>query len=409
MPDATLDPLVVVGIGADGWAGLSRAAQDALTRADVILGGHRQLALAGTHLAAVRSPWPSPLLSALPGLLEKYRGRRLCVLASGDPMFFGIGSSLVRLVGAERVRVIAHPSAVSLACARLGWPVEDPEVVSLVGRPLASLQPAVQPGRRLLVLVSAPDAATVVAGLLRDRGFGASRLAVLTQLDGANESVLSATAASWSGEPHDPLAVVAVECRADPAALVLPRTPGLPDSAYETDGQLTKREIRALTLAALAPVPGQLLWDVGAGSGSVGIEWMRTHPSCRAVAVEARGDRCERVARNAESLGVPGLQIIAGSAPAALEDLPAPDAVFLGGGVSLPGVLEAALAALPVGGRLVANGVTLETETALAGWRARLGGELTRIAVQRAEPVGGFTGWRPAMPVTQWSYVKEDR
>jgi precorrin-6B C5,15-methyltransferase / cobalt-precorrin-6B C5,C15-methyltransferase len=407
-PDAPdpLDPLVVVGIGADGWAGLTRAARDALTSADVILGGDRQLAMAAAHVGALRAPWPSPLLPALAGLLAKYRGRRVCVLASGDPMFFGIGSSLVRLVGAERVRVIPHPSSVSLACARLGWAVEDPEVVSLVGRPHATLQPAVQPGRRLLVLVSTPSGATVVAGLLRDRGFGASPLVVLTQLEGANETVLSATAASWSGEPHDPLAIVAVECRADTTALVLPRTPGLPDSAYETDGQLTKREVRSLTLAALAPVPGQLLWDVGAGSGSVGIEWMRTHPACRAIAIEADGDRRERVARNALALGVPGLQLVGGSVPEALTDLPTPDAVFVGGAVSVPGVVEAALSALPAGGRLVANGVTLETETTLAGWRARLGGELTRIAVQRAKPVGAFTGWRPAMPVTQWSYLK---
>jgi precorrin-6Y C5,15-methyltransferase (decarboxylating) len=400
--------VTVVGIGADGWPGLSAAAREAVLAADVVAGSERQLSLVGTDVTAERVSWPTPLLPALPGILETHRGRRLVVLASGDPMFYGIGTSVVRLLGATAVRVLPHPSSASLACARLGWAADEVEIVSLVGRPLETLHPAVQPGRRVLILVSEPEAAGVVSSLLRQRRFGPSPVTVLEQLGGPAERIRSSTAGSWRGE-HDPLAVVAVECVPEAGAVPLPRTPGLPDTAYDSDGQLTKREVRAVVLAALAPVPGQLLWDVGAGSGSVGIEWLRSHPACRAIAVEPRQDRRERIAHNARTLGVPLLQIVHGAAPEALDGLPAPDAVFVGGGVSVPGVLDACVAALRPGGRLVANAVTVETEAVLAGWHGRLGGALTRIAVQRGEPVGGFTGWRAAMPVTQWSYRKEAR
>jgi precorrin-6Y C5,15-methyltransferase (decarboxylating) len=334
----------------------------------------------------------------LADLVEQHADRRLVLLASGDPMFFGIGATLARLVGTSALDVLPHPSSVSYAAARLGWPVDDLDVVSLVGRPLETLHPSVQPGRRLLVLVSERGAAVAVRDLLSARGFATSTLTVLAQLGGPDEAI------GADLETHDPLAIVAVECVADPSAPVLPRTPGLPDEMFESDGQLTKREVRALALAALQPVPGQLLWDVGAGSGSIGIEWMRTHPSCRALAIEPRADRRDRIVRNACALGVPALRVVEGAAPAALAGLPSPDAVFVGGGVSVDGVLGACVTALAPGGRLVANGVTVQTETVLAGWHTRLGGTLTRIAVQRAEPVGGFTGWRPAMPVTQWTY-----
>ncbi len=216
------------------------------------------------------------------------------------------------------------------------------------------------------------------------------------------------SAEDWPDGLDEALAVLAIEVRPAPGAALLPALPGLPDAAFDTDGQLTKAEVRAVTLAALAPVPGQLLWDVGAGSGSVGIEWMRSHPACRAVAIETRADRRDRIAANAQALGVPGLRVVAGHAPGALAGLPAPDAIFVGGGASLPGVLEACESALAPGGRLVANGVTLESEAVLADWYRRLGGRLVRISVQRAEPVGGFTGWRPAMPVTQWCHTKPD-
>jgi precorrin-6Y C5,15-methyltransferase (decarboxylating) len=395
-------PVTVVGIGADGWAGLPAASRTAIEAAGVVVGGRRQLHLLPAAVSADRVAWPSPLLPALRGLVEQHRAQGLVVLASGDPMWFGIGSSLTAVV--DDLRVLPHPSSISLACARLGWPVESVEVISAVGRPLAALHPAVQPGRRVLVLVSTSTGAADVADLLRTRGYAASRVVALTRLGGPDERGVEASAAEWTDE-HDALAIVAVECVPDPGTAPLPRTPGLPDEAFEHDGQITKREIRAITLSALAPVPGQLLWDVGAGSGSVAIEWLRTHPSCRAIAVEPRADRRERIERNAATLGVPALQIVAGRAPEALDGLSAPDAIFIGGGVSVPGVLEACVAALRPGGRLVANGVTLETETALADWHAELGGSLLRIALERAEPIGGFTGWAPARSVTQWSYL----
>jgi precorrin-6B C5,15-methyltransferase / cobalt-precorrin-6B C5,C15-methyltransferase len=400
-------PLVtVVGIGADGWAGLPAASRAALCDAEVVLGSDRQFALLDESVTAVRELWPSPLMPALPGVIDSHAGQRLAVLASGDPMFYGIGSTLVRLLGRAAVNVLPHPSSVSLAAARLGWPLEDVDVVSLVGRPLATLHPAIQPGRRVLVLVASTTAADEVRALLDARGYGGSAVTVLERLGGPDERVRAGADADADTGTHDPLAIVAVTCVLDVGIRPLPRTPGLPEDAFDHGGQITKREIRVLVLAALVPVPGQLLWDVGAGSGSVGIEWMRVHPASRAVAIEPREDRRRRIAANADALGVPGLQIVAGSAPDALAGLPVPDAVFVGGGVSLPGVIDACLAALPVGGRLVADAVTVETEVVLASWHARLGGTLTRIAVQRAEPVGGFTGWRPAMPVTQWSYLK---
>jgi len=397
--------VTVAGIGADGWPGLSPLATSAIERAAVIAGGPRQLALVPQRVAARRVPLPSPLLPGLPGLIDAHSEAGLVVLASGDPMFYGIGSTLVRLLGADRVRVLPHPSSVSLAAARLGWPLDDTDVVSLVGRPLSLLHPLLQPGRRVLALVAEPTAAADVRSLLDTRGFGPSPVTLLADLGGAGEVVAPA-----DGRPHSRLAILAIECRLDPAAAgLLPRVPGLPDTAFEHDGQLTKREIRALTLAALAPVPGQLLWDVGAGSGSVGIEWMRVHPASRAIAIEPKESRRDRITCNAAALGVPGLRVVAGEAPAALAGLPAPDAVFIGGGVSVPGVVDACAAALGPGGRLVANAVTLEGQAVLADWRQRLGGTLTRIGVERADTLGTLTVWRPALPVVQWAIVKENQ
>jgi precorrin-6Y C5,15-methyltransferase (decarboxylating) len=398
--------VVVVGIGADGWTGVGDAGRTAMEKADVVFGGARQLALLPDDLAAARVPWPSPLVPAIPALLDAHRGRTVCVLASGDPMFHGIGSTLVGLLGADQVRVVPHHSSVTSATARLGWRAEDTEVVSLVTAPVAALQPLVQPGRRLLVLSAGADTPAQVAALLADRGYADSRLTVLEQLDGPGERRLTGTAGDWAHPVGDPLNVVAVECVAAPGAALLPRTPGLPDDAYRHDGQLTKREIRAVTLARLAPVPGQLLWDVGAGSGSIAIEWLRAHGSCRAVAVESDDTRAARIGGNAAALGVPGLRVVTGRAPGALAGLPAPDAVFIGGGVTVPDLVDTCWAALAPGGRLVVNAVTMESEQVLAAWYAKLGGDLTRIAVNRASPVGGFTGWRAMMPVTQWVVTK---
>ncbi|WP_338698575.1 precorrin-6y C5,15-methyltransferase (decarboxylating) subunit CbiE [Streptomyces sp. Q6] len=398
----------VVGIGADGWPGLPESSRTVLVAADVVLGGPRQLALLPADCAGARVPWPTPLRPAVPGLLAAHAGRRIAVLASGDPMFYGIGRTLVETAGADVVHVLPHPSSVSYACARLGWPLEDTEVVTAVGRPVDRLAAALHDGRRVLVLSAGADTPAEIAALLTDRGFGPSRMTVLEQLGAEAEAAYDGVARDWKAAPGDPLNVVAVDCRRAPDALRLGAVPGLPDAAYEHDGQLTKRHIRAATLAALAPAPGELLWDVGGGSGSIGVEWMRTHPSCRAVAVERSPERADRIARNAARLGVPGLTVVTGAAPAALARLPSPDAVFIGGGLTVPGLLDACWDALAPGGRLVANTVTLESEALLTTWYRRHGGDLTKLSVAHAVPVGGFTGWRQAMPVTQWSVTRTE-
>ncbi|MEU8889995.1 precorrin-6y C5,15-methyltransferase (decarboxylating) subunit CbiE [Streptomyces sp. NPDC048442] len=398
--------VTVIGIGADGWPGLPEAARSALLGAQVVIGGVRQLELLPPSCTGKRVPWPSPLRPAVPGLLAAHRGSRIAVLASGDPMFYGIGRALAETLGPDALHVLPHPSSVSYACARIGWPLEDTEVVTLVGRPTARLAAALHDGRRVLVLSAGADTPAEVAALLRDRGFGPSRLRVLEQLGSEEESCTEGTADTWAHPPGDALNVVAVDCARAPGALRLGAVPGLPDEAYENDGQLTKRHIRAATLATLAPAPGELLWDIGGGSGSIAIEWLRTHPSCRAITVERDPVRAQRIARNADRLGVPALRVVTGRAPASLAGLPAPDAVFIGGGLTAPGLLDACWDALPDGGRLVANTVTLESEALLATWHRRHGGGLVRLAVAHAVPVGGFTGWRQGMPVTQWSVTK---
>jgi precorrin-6Y C5,15-methyltransferase (decarboxylating) len=401
VPTPADNAVTVVGIGADGWAGLSPGSRSALAAASVIIGGSRQLGLLPADVLGRRVTLPSPLLPALEGLLSDCAAERAVVLASGDPMFYGIGATLVRLLGVERVSVLPHPSSVSLAAARLGWPLEDVDVISTVGRPLELLHPTLQPGRRVLVLVSELTAADDIRDMLHGRGFGASLLTVLAELGGPDESVH----AVWSGS-ESRLAIVAIECVADEDAVLLPRVPGLPDDAFDQDGQITKREVRAVALAALAPVPGQLLWDVGAGSGSIGIEWMRVHPASRAIAIEPKEERRDRITRNAVALGVPALKVVAGSAPQALTGLPTPDAVFIGGGVTVEGVVHGCWEALGAGGRLVANAVTIEGEQALVGWQRQLGGKLTRIAVEHAAAIGSFTTWRPALNVVQWAVRK---
>ncbi|MFI8517580.1 precorrin-6y C5,15-methyltransferase (decarboxylating) subunit CbiE [Streptomyces sp. NPDC085481] len=407
--NAAISVVSVVGIGADGWDGLPEASRRALRDAEVLIGGRRQLALLHgvDGCPGERVVWPSPLRPAVPGLLADHEGRRIAVLASGDPTFYGIGRTLAETVGADRLHVLPHPSSVSYACARLGWPLEAVETVSLVGRPLASLTASLHDGVRLLVLSANRHTPAQVAALLREKGYGGSRMRVLEQLGGPYERLVDGTAATWSDDERlDALNVIALDCVRAPEALRLGAVPGLPDEAYEHDGQLTKRHVRAATLAALAPAPGELLWDIGGGSGSIGIEWMRTDRSCRAIAVEKDPERAARIARNATALGVPTLRVVTAAAPGGLAGLPTPDAVFIGGGLTAPGLLEACWEALPAGGRLVANTVTMESEALLADAYRRHGGELVRLAVAAAVPVGGFTGWRQAMPVTQWSVTK---
>jgi precorrin-6Y C5,15-methyltransferase (decarboxylating) len=384
--------IVVVGVGADGWAGLAEPARAELTSCDVLFGSSRQLAL--IPLETPKEAWPSPLLPALDDLLSGHEGRRFGVLASGDPLLSGIGTTLVKRFG--DVRIVPGVSSVTLARARLGWSAEETEVVSVVGRNVHRVARLLTPGARLLVLSSAASSPAEIAELLTAQGFGDSSLTVFEQLGSAAERRVEGVARTWSAEV-DPLNIVAVECAGGPG---LPALPGLPDDAFEHDGQLTKRDLRALALARLAPLPGQLLWDVGAGAGSVAIEWSRAHPSNRAIAVERDPARAARIGRNAERLGVPDLRVVTGSAPSALADLPAPDAVFLGGGLSS---WRRCWDALAPGGRLVAHAVTLESEQTLAAAYAECGGELARVAIEHTAPLGGFTGWTPARTVTQWS------
>lgn len=387
--------LSVLGMGDDGLDGLSPAARALLDAAEVVIGGTRHLALVDTK--ADKREWPSPFAGAR-DLLDSLRGRNVAVLASGDPMWFGIGATLTRWLSPGEMRVIPHPGAFSLAAARLGWPLQDCLCLTVHGRPLEALHLHLAPGRRLLVLAEDGQSPAAVARLLEKAGYGPSRLVVLEHLGGAAERLRDSVAEAWVGEAAD-LNTMAIECRAEPNARIWSAVPGLPDEAFDHDGQLTKREIRAVTLAALAPLPGQMLWDVGAGCGSVAIEWMRA--GGRAVAIEPRADRVARIAANAAALGVPGLEVVKGSAPGALP-YSDPDCIFVGGGVSAPGVLEACWSALRPGGRLVANAVTAEGEAALIALHSRFGGQMVRLSVSRLAPVGGFHTWHPAMPVTQF-------
>ncbi|QIK72393.1 precorrin-6y C5,15-methyltransferase (decarboxylating) subunit CbiE [Propioniciclava coleopterorum] len=394
--------LTVVGIGADGLAGLPAASRALIEDADVLLGAPRQLALVPEAADQRRLTWPSPLKAGLPGLLAKLPQGDVVAVASGDPLVSGIGATLVELLGADAVRIVPAVSSVALARAELGWSAADTAVVSLVGRPIGLLARELAPGRRVLALSADETTPAAVAALLVGAGYGASRLHVLGDLGSAAASRIDGIADAWSARSPR-LNVVGIEV-VGPHRLGW--TPGLPDTAYAHDGQLTKRDLRASALARLAPTPGGLLWDVGAGAGSVGIEWLRAHPTCRAIAIESNPERATRIMRNATTLGVPGLRVVRGAAPEALAGLPEPDAIFVGGGASVPGVLDTCLAALRPGGRLVVHGVTLETEMRLAGLFAERGGELTRIGIEVAAPLGSFTGWTPARCVTQWAWTK---
>ncbi|WP_194790281.1 precorrin-6y C5,15-methyltransferase (decarboxylating) subunit CbiE [Pseudomonas sp. UFMG81] len=395
--------LTVVGIGEDGFSGLGKQARRALLAATHIVGSPRQLALLPHCTRAEQILWPSPF--SLEPVLA-LRGQPVCVLASGDPMFYGVGASLTRQLPSIEMQVLPMPSSCALAAARLGWPLQDVQVVSVVARPLAALNAHLFSGLHLLVLSNDEHSPAAIAALLRERGFGPSRLYVFEHLGGPLERQLSGTAEDW---PHTDIAtlnLVAIECLACPGAQRLPRVAGLPDDAFRHDGQLTKRDVRAITLARLAPQPGELLWDVGAGCGSIGIEWMRAHPSCRTLAIEADEGRQGFIEHNRDALGVPGLQLIRGKAPQALHDLERPDAIFIGGGVTREGVLALCWEQLRPGGRLVANAVTLQSEVALAQFREQHGGELTRIHIAHTQPLGSFDTWRQALPITLLDVVK---
>lgn len=397
--------LSVVGIGEDGLNGLSSAAKSAIAEAEVVFGGARHLELAAAVISGEARPWLSPFSDSVDAILA-LRGRKVCVLASGDPFHFGVGATLSRRLDASEMQTFPQPSAFSLAASRLGWPLQDVLSLSLHGRLIDLIRPHLHPGQRILALTSDEHGPAAIAKLLTEAGFGISIVTVLEALGGPQETVRSQMAMSFALENINPLNVCAVSVVALPGARVLPLTPGLDDGLFEHDGQITKREVRALTLAALAPRRGELLWDIGAGSGSIGIEWMLADPSLKAIAIEPDAERSQRIGRNAKELGVPDLRVIHGAAPQALQGLEQAHVVFIGGGGSDPGVIEAAIAGLRPRGRLVANAVTLEMEALLLARHAELGGTLTRVDISRADALGSMTGWRPAMPIMQWVWTK---
>ena len=394
--------LAIVGIGEDGVEGLAPAARAAIAQAVCVVGGERHLALARTLITGERIAWPSPLTDAIPGILER-RGSAVTVLASGDPFCFGIGSVLAREIPIAEMLCLPAPSAFSLACARLGWALPEVETISFCGRPMEAIRPLLQTGARVLALSADHTTPAALAALLTRWGFGETRITVLEAMAGPDEDSFMFKAFKTVHDRIARLNLMAIEVAGGPA---IPLTSGMDEDWFETDGQITKREIRALTLAGLAPRRGERLWDVGAGSGSIGIEWMLRHPSCRTIAIEARADRAARVARNAAALGVPGLEVRQGVAPSALEGLAAPDAVFIGGGASNAATTEACWMALPPGGRLVINAVTLQTERAVMARHAEWGGRLTRIGIERLEPIGPMQGFAPARTVLQYRAVK---
>lgn len=399
--------LSIVGIGEDGLAGLNGVGRSLLDQADILVGGERHLSMLPSADPREQLRWTAPIEASVSQIMQR-RGQAICVLASGDPMCYGIGVTLTRRIPVAEMTIVPAPSAFSLACARLGWALSDIETLSLCGRDLALLNAVLYPGAQLLILSADKLTPATVAQHLTQQGFGASQITVLEGMGGLRERVTAAIAADWTATDLADLNTIAITCLpSTPLPLCLsPRCPGLPDMAYHHDGQLTKREVRAMTLTALAPSPGQLLWDVGAGCGSIGIEWMRSDRRCRAIAIEQHPMRLRSIAENAIGLGTPDLKIIAGAAPVALQGLPAPDAIFIGGGLTTPELFETCWQALRPGGRLVANAVTVESEQLLFQWQQQWGGELSRIAIQRAEPVGKFLGWKAMAPVTQWSVIK---
>jgi precorrin-6Y C5,15-methyltransferase (decarboxylating) len=396
--------LSIIGIGEDGRDGLSLAARTRLAQARLVVGGSRHIALAGPIEAETMS-WPSPLTEALPRILAR-RGEAVCVLASGDPFFYGIGALLAAAIPPEEFVCFPAPSSFSLAAARLGWSLQDCRLISLHGRDLRRIIAHLQPRAKIIALAWDDTTPGLVAELLCGIGCSGTTIHVLEAMGGPRERRRQAIAEGFDLKGIDALNIIALDVVTDRYAKLLSLAPGLPDKWFEHDGQITKREVRAMTLAALRPFRGAHLWDVGAGSGSVSIEWSLLDPANRATAIEAHPERAARIAHNAGLFGVPDVAIVQGRAPEALVDLRAPDAVFIGGGANQTGLIETALDALGPGGRLVVNAVTIETQARLIDLYRQLGGELTNIAISQADPVGRFHGWRPAMPVTQWSISK---
>lgn len=401
--------LSIVGLGERGWAGLGAEARNAIARAALVIGGARHLAMLPEQPGQTRKCWPSPLTDAIADILTR-RGTAVCVLASGDPFWFGVGATLARHVPADEMRVWPQPSAFALAAARMGWALQHTTCLSVHGRALSAIKSHLYDGARLLLLSWDERTPAAVASLLRERGFGGSTLTVLEHMDGPDERRARGTARDWSHDPGAALNTMAVDCVADAGALTIANTPGRPADLFDNDSQISAAEIRAIVLSLLAPTPGERLWDIGAGSGAVGIEWMLAHAANRTLAVEARAERAERVRGNAERLGVPALECVTGQAPDALVGAPAPAAIFIGGGLTTAGLLEHCVVAIghEPAGRIVATSVTVEGDAVLAAAVARHGGRLRRIAVSHAEPLGAFLGWAPARPVTIWHWRNDE-
>lgn len=407
--------LHVIGIGEDGVEALPAAHRALIAGAELVVGGARHLALAAPLVTGRTLAWPHPLADGIAEVLGA-RGRPVCVLASGDPFLFGIATTLHRHVPMGEMACLPSPSSVALACNLLGWAEQDITLLSLCGRPMEATAPALQPGGRLVVLSADEHTPRTFARWLDGRGFGGSTMHILGRLGGNAQTRHSARVSDVAQADSldvPRLNLMAIEVVAARDALVIPLACGLPDDLFDHDGQITKREIRAATLSALAPRRGEILWDIGAGSGSIGIEWMLRHPANRAIAVEKSATRRARIAHNALNLGVPALEVVAGEAPACIaqmqaDGLPVPDAIFVGGGISNPGMLEAAWQALRPGGRLVANAVTLESEASVMAAHARWGGTLTRVQVERLEPIGRFNAFRPGMTVTSYAVTRAE-
>ena len=392
----------MVGLSARGWQDLPERLRATIRSAEVLLGSPRHLDLIPQSADQLRLRWPTPLREGLPSVLNQVAGRRVVALASGDPLVAGIGSTLIDMLGADAVHIHPAVSSVALAQARMGWPEETTELVRLRGGDLDAVRRYLFPGQRMIILSRDAESPAEVAQLLTDAGYGESVVTVLGDLDTESESRTDAVARAWAGEAPS-LNVICIACAG--AGRVASLAPGLPDTAFDHDGQLTKRDLRASALARLMPRPGELLWDVGAGAGSIAIEWLRSDPRCRAIAIERDHDRVKRIRSNAEALGVPGLEVLHGDAPAVLASLPCPNAVFVGGGGTAE-TLDASWAALQPDGRVVVHAVTQETEMVVIDFWRRHGGELTRHSVEHLEPIGGYHGWRPARPVVQWCAIK---
>ncbi|MEO9168167.1 MAG: precorrin-6y C5,15-methyltransferase (decarboxylating) subunit CbiE [Aestuariivirga sp.] len=396
--------LTIIGMGEDGYAGLSTTAKRAIETAEVIFGSQRLLAMLPKQKAEIHL-WPQPFAAAYTQV-KSFAGRNTVLLATGDPMNFGVARKLFELLPHDEIKVIPHLSAFSLAAAKLGWSIPDCDCLTIHGRPAANLEAFIQPDAKLLVLTQDETSIAEVCRRLIARGFEKSKVTVLESLGGDKERITNFIADQNPSLNWSPFNTLAIHCIASPDAKVYSRLSGLPDEAFVHDGQLTKREVRAVTLAALAPAPDQLLWDVGAGCGSIAIEWMRGARGCEAVAIEHHEPRCAMIAQNTDQLGTPRLKLIKGQAPAALVGLDRPHAIFIGGGVGDAGVFETCWQALRSGGRMVANVVTIEGEMHLYDLQEKHGGELVRIAISKLESVGKLRALKPKMPITQWRVVK---